>query len=72
MTNSSPTIRERIIRNAMQQAYMCARQLGYDPVQATGEAFMVADFINLTVGFRGGMTAREEFERLQRYRHGME
>lgn len=46
MSNSSPTILERIRRAAMDEAYANARRLGYAGEPAAREAWMVYHFIN--------------------------
>lgn len=46
MTNSSPTVHERIREATRFQAYCNARRLGYHPRDATTEANEVAAFID--------------------------
>jgi hypothetical protein len=46
MSNSSPTVRERIKTAAMGDAYSNARLIGCSAVTALGEAEMVGDFID--------------------------
>ena len=45
MSNSSPTILEKIRRNARHEAYAKARMLGYDATEAAREAWRVDIFI---------------------------
>lgn len=46
MTNSSPTITEKIVMSARRQVYADARRLGVSPLFATHEANEVAAFIH--------------------------
>lgn len=46
MSNSSPTILEKIVMGARRKAYANARRLGVDPIDAAIEANEAAAFIN--------------------------
>lgn len=50
MSNSSPTMHEKIRHKAKAGAYRNARALGYTPMDATREANEVARFIDRVVG----------------------
>jgi predicted RecB family endonuclease len=50
MSNSSPTIHEKIITLAKREAYRNARVLGFHPMDAARQALDVAAFINRMVG----------------------
>lgn len=46
MSNSSPTIQERISHRAKIEAYANARRLGYRPMEAALEASIVGKFVD--------------------------